>query len=127
MNAGTEFTVGQTVHCLASPNVRRYRDDPWTTETVTKVARKYVYADNGRGLETRYHKDTGIEATEYIGSATRIFTDEGKAAFVAAQEVDEGLRRHKVYDLRGFSHETRAAVLALLDADVAARSGGDDS
>jgi hypothetical protein len=122
-----KFEIGQTVHVLGSMNsARRDEDRPWGTATIARVGRKYVYADvNGWGRESKFDPETGVEVTDYSGSARRIFTDEGKARFLRGTEIRSGLiGRHRVTDLSrgGYSLETLEAVLALLDADVASRT-----
>ena len=113
-----EFTVGQEVWIREA---RHGRGDPWRRIEITRVGRKYVYANDPEisWREVKFDLD-GKEVANYSGSALKIYTDEGKARFERLQ-VARGRLRDLGVDMgykNRFSLEAQEAVAALLEADL---------
>lgn len=119
-----QFNVGDTVH-TRNPSTRG--NGRWGTAEIARVARKYVYV-RIYGREVPFDKVTGREhvpSNVTNNYPRRIFTDEMKAAFERETGVRNRLQNeHRLYDIfrGGYSLDTLEQVLALLDADKAARA-----
>ncbi|AIT13119.1 hypothetical protein SEA_SHROOMBOI_79 [Mycobacterium phage ShroomBoi] len=90
----SKFKVGDTVIVEASYNESRYGEKTWE-DKVAKVGRKYLYL-HGDG-RTAFDVETGVQKTEYSGSARKVWAPEDWHAaqhrkVVAQAILDHGIR-----------------------------------
>ena len=113
-----KFTVGQEVWIRKA---RHGQGDPWRRTEITRVGRKYVYANDPEISWREVKFDlAGYEAGGYSGIPLRIYTDEGRARLERLQ-VARGRLRDLGVDMgykNRFSLEAQEAVADLLEADL---------
>ncbi|AWH14475.1 hypothetical protein HWB60_gp080 [Mycobacterium phage TChen] len=90
----SKFKVGDTVIVEASYNESRYGEKT-REDKVAKVGRKYLYL-HGDG-RTAFDVETGVQKTEYSGSARKVWAPEDWHAaqhrkVVAQAILDHGIR-----------------------------------
>lgn len=69
--------VGETLYSLNIGNAARYSDQKLTPVVVSKVGRKYFYADRiNSSFSTKYHLDSWVEATNYCANSKLYETEE---------------------------------------------------
>ncbi|MFI9344902.1 hypothetical protein ACIG0D_27105 [Streptomyces sp. NPDC052773] len=86
---------------LATGN--RYRGDE--PVTISRVGRKYLYVarEDGRELRDRFHRDTGVEDSQY-GARQRLYTPEQYEEQAQRTSLFDGLRRAGI----DVTHEVRS-------------------
>lgn len=110
-----KFKVGDTVIVEGSYNESRYGEKNWE-DIIAKVGRKYVYL-HGDG-RAAYDASTGVQNTEYSGSARKIWLPRDWGQKERRADVVASIRSHGIRpDSGAFRQSTDVLerVLAVLE------------